>query len=358
MISTLAAVITAFFVPPDAMYLSYPDYKSLVCLFSVLAVINALRNAGFFDILAEGIVSKFRSLRSCCAVICAITFFSAMFMVNDMALLTFLPLGALVLTSADRQPEIAFLFVMMNFAANLGGMLTPFGNPQNLYIYEKYGLSPVKFLLVMLPPLLVSGALIAVCCMFIKKEPLTAPEKSGRHIEKGHVAVYLALFVLAIIMVFKLIPYLLGGAIIGLALFALDRRVFFQLDWGLLFTFLAFFVFSGNMARIGGVRALLSAVLDKSAFLTAVATSQIISNVPAAILLSQFTDNWRQLLLGVNIGGTGTLVASLASLITLSEYRSATGTSAKFLRLFILLNIPFLAALIATGLCEVYMLGA
>lgn len=357
-ISTLAAVATAFFVPPDAKYLSYPDYKSLVCLFSVLAVINALRNIGFFDLLSEAIVSKFSNMRSCCAVLCAITFFSAMFMVNDMALLTFLPLGALILISAGRERDLAYLFVMMNFAANLGGMLTPFGNPQNLYIYEKYGLSLGEFTLVMLPPILVSGAMIAVCCMFIGKVPLTVSKKTDLQVDKGRVIAYLVLFLLAILMVFKVVPFFEGGIMIGLALYALDKKVFRQLDWGLLFTFLAFFVFSGNMARIGAVRELLSAVLDRSTFLVATAASQVISNVPAAILLSQFTDNWRQLLLGVNIGGTGTLVASLASLITLSEYRRQTGTSGKFLRLFILLNIPFLAVLIAAGLCEVYLLGA
>lgn len=158
-------------------------------------------------------------------------------------------------------------------------------------------------------------------------------------------------------MVFKLVPYPLGGITIGLALLFFDRRVFLQLDWALLATFLAFFVFAGNMARIGAVRDFLSAMLEKSTFLVSIAASQVISNVPAAILLSQFSDNWRALLLGVNIGGTGTLVASLASLITLSEYRRQTGTSAQFLRLFILLNIPFLVVLAIAGLIEVHLFG-
>jgi Na+/H+ antiporter NhaD/arsenite permease-like protein len=356
-ISAIAAAATAFFVPPDAGYLDYPDYKSLVCLFSVLAVVNALRNIGFFNVLAQRVVARFSNLRSCCAVLCTITFLSSMFMVNDMALLTFLPLGALILLSAGREKDLAFLFVMQNFSANLGGMLTPFGNPQNLYLYAKYSLSLADFLIVMLPPLIISGVLIAVCIIFIGKEPLSLPKAPDKSDDIRLTVVYLILLALAIAMVFKLVPYPLGGITIGLALLFFDRRVFLQLDWALLATFLAFFVFAGNMARIGAVRDFLSAMLEKSTFLVSIAASQVISNVPAAILLSQFSDNWRALLLGVNIGGTGTLVASLASLITLSEYRRQTGTSAQFLRLFILLNIPFLVVLAIAGLIEVHLFG-
>lgn len=356
-VSACAAAATAFFVPPDAGYLAYPDYKSLACLFAVLAVVNALRNAGFFSALAERVVARFSTARSCCLALCAITFFSSMFMVNDMALLTFLPLGAMILLPVGRERDLAFLFVMQNFSANLGGMLTPFGNPQNLYLYAKYSIPLPQFLAVMLPPLLVSGAMIAACCLFIENAPLKMKEGAGKAFDPRRAAVYLVLLALAVAMVFRIVPYIVGGALIAASLLLLDRRVFRQLDWSLLATFMAFFVFSGNMARIGAVRGFLSAMLEKSAFLVSVASSQVISNVPSAILLSQFTGNWRELLLGVNIGGSGTLVASLASLITLREYQRQTGNSAGFLRGFTLWNIPFLTILAAVGFIEVIILN-
>jgi Na+/H+ antiporter NhaD and related arsenite permeases len=356
-ISVLAASVTMLWVAPDAEYLRYPDFKTLACLFSVLAVVNALRNIDFFGVLAKKLVSRFSDARSCCLALCAITFFSSMFIVNDMALLTFLPLGALILLSAGRKSDLAFLFIMQNFSANLGGMLTPFGNPQNLYLYAKYGIGPAQFIAVMLPPFIVSGVMIALCCLLVDKTPLEMRGGADKVSDPRRMTVYLVLLAVAIAMVFRGVPYLIGTPIIAATLFALDRRVFRQLDYSLLATFLAFFVFAGNMARIPAVRQFLSAMLEKSALTVSVLTSQVISNVPAAILMSQFTDNWHELLLGVNIGGSGTLVASLASLITLREYQRQSGGSSGFFGKFALFNVPFLLILTGVGFIEVFILN-
>ena len=320
MIAILAAVVTSFIVPPDKEYLSYFDFKTLACLFSVLAVVCALRNIRFFYTLAKAIVRKFRNARWAILVLVYITFIGSMLIANDMALLTFLPLGYFILHTTKKEKYLAFAFIMQNIAANLGGMLTPFGNPQNLYLYSKFNIPDGEFVSIMFPPFIVAIVLITACCLiFVKSEPLEIEEKAAA-LPVGRVIIYLALFAVAIMMVFRFMPYQLGLIIIPLALFFLDREALKQVDYGLLFTFVFFFIFAGNMGRIDAVREFFSYLLNINTLVFSAASCQVISNVPSAILLSQFTDNYRELLLGVNIGGAGTLIASLASLITFKEY--------------------------------------
>lgn len=186
-IALLAAVITSFIVPPDEKYLDYFDYKTLACLFSVLAVVCALKNVQFFYILACNIVKKFRNIRLCTVVLVWVTFIGSMLIANDMALLTFLPLGYYVLHTAGKERYMAFTFIMQNIAANLGGMLTPFGNPQNLYLYSKFNIPIGEFTLIMLPPFILAVAMITLCCViFVKPEPIelkSAPEKSTVNVQ-------------------------------------------------------------------------------------------------------------------------------------------------------------------------------
>ena len=320
MIAILAAVVTSFIVPPDKEYLSYFDFKTLACLFSVLAVVCALRNIRFFYTLAKAIVRKFRNARWAILVLVYITFIGSMLIANDMALLTFLPLGYFILHTTKKEKYLAFAFIMQNIAANLGGMLTPFGNPQNLYLYSKFNIPDGEFVSIMFPPFIVAIVLITACCLiFVKNEPLEIEEKAAA-LPVGRVIIYLALFAVAIMMVFRFMPYQLGLIIIPLALLFLDREALKQVDYGLLFTFVFFFIFAGNMGRIDAVREFFSYLLNINTLVFSAASCQVISNVPSAILLSQFTDNYRELLLGVNIGGAGTLIASLASLITFKEY--------------------------------------
>ena len=347
LVALLAAVVTMFLVPPDKNYLGYFDVKTLTCLFCVLAVVCALKNIQFFYILAQQIVRLFRNARLSVLALVYITFIGSMLIANDMALLTFLPLGYLMLTTTGKQKYMAFTFVMQNIAANLGGMLTPFGNPQNLYLYTKFEIPVGEFVSIMLLPFVVSVVLITLCCLiFVKPEPLQIQAEKPS-LPVGRTVLYLLLFALSIAIVFRGIPYGVGLVVIPVVLLIADRKALKMVDYPLLFTFVFFFVFAGNMARIDAVRKLFSGLLEKSTLLMSVLSCQVISNVPSAILLSQFTDNFRQLLLGVNIGGVGTLIASLASLITFREYTSHNpGKTGYYLRYFSFFNFAFLIILV------------
>ena len=319
-IAILAAVITSVIVPPDSEYLGYFDFKTLTCLFCVLAVVCALKNVNFFYTLAEKIVSLTGNIRICVLTLVTITFVGSMLIANDMALLTFLPLGYFVLTTTNKKKYMAFTFIMQNIAANLGGMLTPFGNPQNLYLYSKFNIPTDEFMKIMALPFAISILLIlGMCLIFVKSEKIEI-KKEEVHTDKRRTVIYLILFALSILIVFRGIPYLAGLIIIAPAIFLLDRSALKKVDYPLLFTFVAFFIFSGNMARIGIVRDFFGMLMEKNTLLFSVLSCQFISNVPSAILLSQFTGNYTELLLGVNIGGVGTLISSLASLITLREF--------------------------------------
>lgn len=345
MVAFLAALITSIIVPIDDKYVGYFDFKTLTCLFCVLAVVCALRNVRFFYILARKIVRLFKNTRTCILVLVYITFIGSMLIANDMALITFLPLGFFVLDSTNKRKYMAFTFIMQNIAANLGGMLTPFGNPQNLYLYTKFNIPTGEFVSIMFLPFIISIALITICCLFVKKEALEIKDEYVR-LDKKRTIVYLILFALAIIIVFRIIPYWIGLIIIPIVIFILDKRALLLVDYPLLLTFVFFFIFAGNMARIDVVRDFISGILNNNTLLYSVLSCQFISNVPSAILLSQFTTNYPSLLVGVNIGGVGTLIASLASLITFSEYvRHNPKKKGYYIALFSAFNFGFLIIL-------------
>jgi len=345
-IAMVAAAVTCFLVPPDRAYLGYFDVKTLTCLFCVLAVVCALKNISFFYILAKKLVRVFRNARLCILALVYITFIGSMLIANDMALLTFLPLGTYVMRSTGKGKYMAFTFIMQNIAANLGGMLTPFGNPQNLYLYTKFQIPTMEFMRIMAAPFVLAVLLITLCCLiFVKPEPLSLREEK-MSLPLGRSVVYMLLFLLAVAIVFRGIPYGIGLVVIPAVLLVMDRKALKMVDYPLLLTFVFFFVFSGNMARIELVRRVFSALLEKNTLLFSVLSCQVISNVPSAILLSQFTGNYTQLLLGVNIGGVGTLIASLASLITFREYtKQNKGKTGYYILLFSAFNFAFLIIL-------------
>ena len=345
-IAFLAAVFTCIIVPPDKNYLGYFDCKTLSCLFCVLAVVCALKNVNFFYMLARKIVQLFKNARMSVLALVYITFIGSMLIANDMALMTFLPLGYLVVKKTGKEKYMAFLFVMQNIAANLGGMLTPFGNPQNLYLYTKFQIPNLEFMKIMAPPFVIAVLLITICCIaFVKPEPLELDDKQFV-VEPVKTVIYLLLFALSIAIVFRGIPYWIGLIIIPIVLMIMDREALKMVDYGLLFTFVFFFVFSGNLARIEVIRNLFSEMIEKSTLLISVLSCQFISNVPSAILLSQFTDNYPELLLGVNIGGVGTLIASLASLITFREYTTHNPEKTRhYIKVFTIFNMAFLIVL-------------
>ncbi len=346
LIAFFAAVITSLIIPINGEYWGYFDYKTLACLFCVLAVVCALKNINFFYMMARKVVQLFKNARMAILALVYITFIGSMLIANDMALLTFLPLGYFVLTTTGKEKYMAFTFIMQNISANLGGMLTPFGNPQNLYLYSTYNISNLEFIKIMEPPFILSVLLITVCCLvFIKPEPLEL-EDEKIELNPRKTALYLLLFALSILIVFRGIPCWIGLVIIPIVLAFVDRKALKMVDYPLLLTFVFFFIFAGNMARIGVVRWFFSALLDRSALLFSVLSCQCISNVPSAILLSQFTQNYRDLLVGVNIGGVGTLISSLASLITFREYvKHNPGKTKYYIKMFSLYNFGFLAVL-------------
>lgn len=346
-IALVAAVVTSIIVPVDREYLGYIDLKTISCLYSVLAVVCALKNIRFFYTLAQKIVEFFKNIRLCVLALVYITFIGSMLIANDMALLTFLPLGFFVLNTTNKRQYMAFTFIMQNIAANLGGMLTPFGNPQNLYLYTKFNIPNLEFMGIMAPPFVVSIILITVCCVvFVRPEPLEL-EGEILSLPTGKTVLYLCLFALSIAIVFRTIPYYIGVIVITAVLWFVDKSALKKVDYPLLLTFVFFFIFAGNMARIDAVQNVFSYFLDKNTMLFSVASCQVISNVPSAILLSQFTSNYADLLIGVNIGGAGTLIASLASLITFREYtkHNPNGTLG-YIKQFTAFNFGILGILI------------
>lgn len=347
-IAFLAAAMTTIFVPIDAQYIGYFDFKTLTCLFCVLVVVCALKDIRFFYMLARRIVHLFRNARLSILALVYITFIGSMLIANDMALLTFLPLGYLVLTTTGKEKYMPFTFIMQNIAANLGGMLTPFGNPQNLYLYTKFSIPNAEFVSIMAPPFTLAVALItASCLIFVKPDALEVPDEEIS-LPPLRTTLYLALFALAIAIVFRGIPYWIGLVVIPLVLLFADRKALLEVDYPLLLTFVFFFIFAGNMGRIDAVRSFFSSLLEKDTLTFSTLSCQFISNVPSAILLSQFTDNYRALLVGVNIGGVGTLIASLASLITFREYvKHNPGKAGSYIAQFSAFNFSFLFVLLS-----------
>ncbi len=342
-IAALAAIVTMFLVPPDKQYLNYFDWKTLSCLFLTLAVVCALRNIKFFTILARRIVLLTGNMRSLFLILIIITFLGSMIIANDMALITFLPLGYFALSVINEEKYMAYLFVLQNVSANLGGMLTPFGNPQNLYIYSYYNIPTLEFCKIMFPAFTLAVTLLVIACIPVKAIKFTITEEFPEKLNVKKTILYCVLFLLSILIVFRIVPFMIGLILIPLILLFADKESLLMVDYGLLFTFFFFFIFAGNMARIDAVNTLMSTFLQKDTLLISVLSCQFISNVPSAILLSRFTTDYAPLLLGVNIGGTGTLVASLASLITFSEFKILYPKQIKkYLIIFTIVNIIFL----------------
>lgn len=342
-----AALLSSLIVPPDAKYLSYLDFRTLTCLFCTLAVICGLRNIKFFTVVARRLVSLAGSTRKTVIALLMITFIGSMLIANDMALITFLPLGYIALSETGNKKYLCYTFIMQNIAANLGGMVTPFGNPQNLFLYNKFNIPTGEFTLIMLPPFSLSIALILLSVfVFVKNEKVELNCESKTKLPKWKTTAYIVLFLFSLLIVFRLVPFVIGLILIPAAMIILDKRALKDVDYGLLLTFVFFFIFAGNMARIEVISSLLSSLMNKNALIVSSLSCQLISNVPSAILLSEFTENYRDLLIGVNIGGTGTLIASLASLITFRQYQSVDPNGVKkYLMMFSLISFSFLGIL-------------
>ena len=358
-IAALLAFVSAFFVHPSAEYLSYPDYRVLALLFSLMLVVAGLQSIGVFGYLGNLLLQKVHTTRQLAFLLTALCFFSAMFITNDVALITFVPFAAMILTMAGQEKLLIPVISLQTIAANLGSMLTPIGNPQNLYLYSAFSIPVGTFLLDMLPLTILSAILLAVSILLLKNHPLHAlsdcsetaqPEASQVAPDRRNLVVYLLLFGICLLCVARFLPWPVMLIVLIVTIFFLDRRLFQKVDYFLLLTFVCFFLFIGNMERIPAIAEFLRAFIQDRELFLGTLFSQGISNVPAAILLSGFTDAAKPLLYGVNIGGLGTLIASLASVISYRLYGNQKNASkGTYLKIFTLYNIIFLIILYAAA---------
>ncbi|MCF0228321.1 MAG: citrate transporter [Parasporobacterium sp.] len=358
--AAVLAIISAFLVPPDAAYTDYIDWRTLAILFCLMAVMAGLRKIGVFHSIAEGLLAKAGSVRSVMMVLVMLCFFSSMIITNDVALITFVPLTITVLKMMGNEHYTGLLIpviVMQTIAANLGSMLTPIGNPQNLYLYGQSGMGFGSFILLMLPYCLLSLAGLIVWILIkgrrcTRKDPSGCVIKSSEGFTPGgkntiRLAAYLLMFVLCLLTVVRVVPWWIVLIIIVLAVIATDFRILGKVDYCLLLTFAGFFIFIGNMGRIPAVHDFIAGIVAGREVITSVVSSQVISNVPAALLLSGFTDNYTGLITGTNLGGLGTIIASMASLISFKYAAAEPGVSkGKYLLHFTIANVVFLAGLL------------
>ena len=362
-----AAVLLAFgsmvCVPPDMQYLSYIDYRVLALLFCLMTVMEGFKSTGFFAAVAGKLLEKVKTFRQLYLVLVFLCFFTSMWITNDVALLTFVPFTVLVLRMTGLEQEMIPVIVLQTIAANLGSMTTPVGNPRNLYLYSISGMGIGAFLQIMGPLTLISAGLIFLICLIHKDFPIRQG-MLGKEIvgvrKAGENQVLAVLFFISLLSVFRILSWQLLLLIVlvscmGIKAFCKEKYLPLEADFGLLLTFVAFFIFIGNMGRICAVREVLSQVLNGRELLISFLCSQMISNVPAAILLSGFTQEYRGLLQGVNIGGLGTLIASLASLISYkffaaeSEQTPAAGTRGRYMLTFTIWNVGIALVLLAAA---------
>ena len=347
-IAAVCAVLTMFLVPPDVEYLHYIDFRVLCLLLCLMAVVAGFRSAGAFGWLTWQLLRRVHSGRILGVTLVLLPFFCSMLVTNDVALLVFVPFTLGLLGQLGFGKAVVPVIVYQTVAANLGSMATPVGNPQNLYLYAAYDLSGGDFFSVTLPLTAVSLVCLTVAAWFVLPKSLPAQKLDQAEISgAGKLALYAAMFLLCLLTVFRVVDYRLTTAIIVVVLALVERKLLKEIDFMLLLTFVCFFVVSENLGRVDAVRQFLQNLLNRNALLTAVGASQVISNVPAAVLLSAFTDGWQDLLAGVNIGGLGTPIASLASLITLKLYLRHPGANiAKFMGVFTVANVVGLVILL------------
>lgn len=347
------AALSAFWVRPGACYFDYIDFRSLGILWSLMAIMQGLKCNGAFEAIGWKLLEKTGKVGELVAVLVFLCFFTAMFITNDVALITFVPFTVMMLINCRKEELMIPVIVLQTIAANLGSMLTPIGNPQNLYLYGLSGLSIREFLLYMLPFSAVSAVLLLAALALIrgKEQKIRAGEhsKGVRKYDKKRtlrITVYLALFIFSLLVVVHVVPCCFLVISVLILLFVLEKRVLLDIDYALLFTFIGFFIFTGNIGNVDIIKEFLQHLVAGREVFVGILTSQCISNVPAALLLSGFTTDYKSLLLGVNLGGLGTLIASMASLISykflVNQYPDKKG---RYMLWFTIANIVFLLIL-------------
>ena len=360
-IAIILAIISALFVHPDKEYLGYIDFRTLAILFCLMAVMAGVQQLGLFHYIAEKLLNCVKGIRSLVFLLIMLCFFSSMFITNDVALITFVPFSFITLRlilGKDTEKVIIPVVVMQTVAANLGSMLTPIGNPQNLYLYSKTDMNFIEFIRFMLPYTTIAFLMLAVWCLCFRHKsdgPVAVILRSKTSLKgcEKKLAVYAVLFVLSLLAVAHVLPYEVVTILILAVVFFMDKKVLKQVDYTLLLTFIGFFIFIGNMGRVPVFREFLQQIIVDNEILTGVAVSQFMSNVPAALLLSGFTEQYKELIIGTNLGGLGTIIASMASLISFKyiagEYKHLRG---RYLWHFTVVNIVFLVILLTFAILD------
>lgn len=345
-VAVVLALLSAIAVPPDAEYAGYIDWDTLALLFSLMAVTKGLQMLGLFDALGAALLRRTATTRRMVLALVALPFFFSMLITNDVSLITFVPFALTVLRMAGQDRLVIPTVVLQTAAANLGSMLTPMGNPQNLYLYNQSGMGFGEFCALMLPYVALSGVCIAVLCVLPRSAAVHTDLPRIQLGDKRRIALFALGGLLCLGCIAKLLPPLGVAALTAVVLVLFDRPLLAKIDYSLLGTFIAFFVFIGNMGRIESFQNFLSGILAGHEVAVAVLASQVISNVPAALLLSGYSSAWPQLIVGCNLGGLGTLIASMASLISYKQLvEREPELRSPYLKLFTLLNLGFLAVL-------------
>lgn len=354
----ILALLSMFAVRPDADYFSYIDFRSLGILWGLMIVIQGFRENSIFEKIGEKLLGKVTTGRQLAIVLMLMCFFGSMLITNDVALITFVPFALMTLHSCRREDMMIPVIVLQTVAANLGSMLTPIGNPQNLYLYGLTGMGIGEFVLCMLPYSVAALVLLLIAAFFIKNGKSNLGERTDNYQvvksfgSKKQVAVYSVLFILALLTVLRVMPWYTMAAMIFVVVAIMDGKILLRADYILLLTFIGFFVFTGNMGRIPEVSNFLQTVSEGREFLMGVVVSQFISNVPATLMLSGFVSDYKELLIGVNVGGLGTLIASMASLISFKAYSNDYKENrGKYILAFTFVNVVFLVALVVFKSC-------
>lgn len=346
-IAWLLAIASMFVITPSLNYIKYIDFRTLALLFSLMAIIEGMQSIGVFHRLADLMLSRVRNTRQVVLVLVLLCFITAMFITNDVALITFVPFTIMILKMTKQEKDMIYVIALQTIATNLGSMLTPIGNPQNLYLYSHYELGLGEFVAITAPITLLALILVILATNRIGKKPITFKATDAKNrIDYPRFLAYFGLFLLAIATVLHIIPYYITLLLVLIGIVIINYRILMKVDYSLLFTFIAFFILVGNIGEIESVRLFLRSAVEGHELMSSILLAQGISNVPTALLLSNFTNNYKELIFGVNLGGLGTLIASMASLISYKLYcKQFDARPKKYLLVFTGLNLIALVVL-------------
>ena len=342
-ISFILAVISAFFITPSKEYFEYIDFRTLGLLFCLMTVMAGFNKLGIFKFIAEKMLTKVKTVSGLSLILGLLCFFSSMVITNDVSLITFVPFTITALKLSSKMNKLIWIVTIETVAANLGSMLTPIGNPQNLYLFSAFNMSIGEFIFTILPYALLSLILVIISCLIIDKGVVdTEKSESNITFSKIHIIIYSVLFFIALLTVFRVIPYIITLLITLIVIVLFDRKLILKVDYSLLLTFIFLFIFIGNLGEIKPISDFLKSIVSDNEVIVGIISSQVFSNVPATLLLSKFTENAKDLLIGVNLGGLGTLIASMASLISFKFVAKEKVNMGKYILTFTVVNIVFL----------------